>query len=136
MSESFSDIIKHHKQFQVFVESNSDEIELLSTLLMAGFPKTNDIVVYMNNASLRNKDKYYPRQLFFKWDTYGDWDAYGYTFEGWMDLKNFSNLFDQKNFTPFMFQEVMEYYYEPPFNDNGDDLSDDGEYNISDLIEV
>lgn len=110
MSESFSDIIKNHKSFQVFVESNCDEIELWSTLLRAGFPKTNDIVFYMNNASLRNKDKYYPRQLFFKWDKYGDWDAYGYIFDGWMDEKNFSNLFDQENFTPFMFQEVMEYY--------------------------
>lgn len=110
MSESFSDITKNHKNFQVFVESNCDEIELWSTLLRAGFPKTNDIVFYMNNASLRNKDKYYPRQLFFKWDKYGDWDAYGYIFDGWMDEKNFSNLFDQENFTPFMFQEVMEYY--------------------------
>lgn len=108
MSESFSDIIKHHKRFQVFVESNSDEIELLSTLLRKGFPKTSDLVGYMNNSSLRRKDKYYPRQLFFKWIPCGS--AYGYNFDGWMDEKNFSNLFDQENFTPFMFQEVMGYY--------------------------
>lgn len=105
MSESFSDIIKHHKRFQVFVESNSDEIELLSTLLRKGFPKTSDLVGYMNNSSLRSKGSYYPRQLFFKWI-----DTCEYIFDGWMDEKSFSNLYDQKNFTPFMFQEVMEYY--------------------------
>lgn len=110
MSESFSDIIKHHKRFQVFVESNSDEIELLSTLLKAGFPKTGVMTAYMNNASLRNKDKYYPRQVFFDWCAYGDEDVYGYIFDGWMDMKKFSNLFESKKYTPFMFQEVMEHY--------------------------
>lgn len=59
----------------------------------------------MNNASLRSKDKYYPRQLFFKWRPRNE-----YVFDGWMDEKNFSNLYDQKNFTPVMLQEVMEYY--------------------------
>lgn len=105
----FADFIEyHHGSFQVFVKNKSEEIELFKTLFNAGLAK-NDMVmehidILLSESNVRN----YPRQDLFK--TFILDGEYRYLFGGWTSGRGgFSDLYN-KTYTPYSFEEVMEYY--------------------------
>lgn len=109
MSVPFANFIEdHHGSFQVFCENKSDELELFETLLNAGLVKDDIMMRYMSVLLSKTYFIRYPRQDFFRMVMFdGD---YRYVFKGWGGSGSFSNLYDKETYTPYRFEEVMEYY--------------------------